>query len=124
MSSCENETFLVIFIDREAGEIIRLVASICPSVCPSVFTSGGVQNCCISNLLLFRQVAPSRWITLLIAEENKDDDFNPAEMALTKSPNVIKCSEISPCFHFKATTGSPVRCFDKVTTTINVLLIL
>ena len=27
-----------IFIDREAGEIIRLVASIHPSVCPSTFS--------------------------------------------------------------------------------------
>ncbi len=31
-----HKSVFSIFIDREAGEIIRLVASVCLSVCPSV----------------------------------------------------------------------------------------
>ncbi len=70
---------LTIIIDLKAEEIIRLVASVHPSVCPSVrqsvsqrsqtyrvFISRGVQNGCASNQLLFRQVAPSRSTMLLI----------------------------------------------------------
>ncbi len=60
-------------IDREAGEIIRFVAPVCLSVCLSVclFVCLSELSCLnrfkvVSNSkwLLFRQVAPSRLITL------------------------------------------------------------
>ena len=71
-----NGPNVTLFIDREAGEIIRLVASVrlfaCLSVCPSsvvwtVWPIGPRSLCvCVCNQLLFRQVVPSRSITLLI----------------------------------------------------------
>ncbi len=68
----------LIFIDREAGEIIRLVASVCLCVCLCVCLSvclseliecssqGAFKMVGCSKWLLFRQVVPSRSITLLI----------------------------------------------------------
>ncbi len=80
---------IALFIDREAGEIIRLVASVCLcaclfvclSVCPSppetqirytlkniieCSCQGAVKLVVLSNLLLFLQVAHLRSIMLLI----------------------------------------------------------
>ncbi len=76
LSTLDIICFDDIIIDREAGEIIRLVASVHLSVRPSVRPSDrpsvrpsvrpGVQNGCVCNLLLFRHVWRLRSITLLI----------------------------------------------------------
>ena len=66
--------YLLLFsIDRQAGEIIRLVASVRPSVRLSVrpfviecSSEGAFKMVGHSKWLLFRQVASSRSITLLI----------------------------------------------------------
>ncbi len=61
---------MYIIIEREAGEIIRLVASVRLSVCLFICLKHklAVQGLCVCvcNQLLFREVAPSRSITLLI----------------------------------------------------------
>ena len=86
---------LLMIIDREAGEIIHLVASVRPSVRPSVkagfklFVTTWVPRFMQSVYVLFRQVGRLRSITLLI------DSRLIAEIA--ELPNLLNISGIGVC---------------------------
>ncbi len=63
-----------IFIDHKAGQIIRLVASVCPSV-HLCSTQEAFKMVGHSKWLLFRQVVPLQLITLLIRPHKIDSMF-------------------------------------------------
>ncbi len=90
------------FIGREAGEIIRLVASVClskfkvkgqdqrlSSRChfSRVFISRGVQNGCVCNLLFLQRVWHLQSITLLIFIEGQGKSGKAWECTCTGHNN-------------------------------------